>query len=138
MGDANPIRTLRYYSKPSHDGYRNTIELPVRNNVGPSHSLQRKVGMTHRDFAIAGQGQSHLPQMFFFFPSTFDCRLIELKNQVQCLMEAHLALTQPTQVNKITSSCEIFSGPYDTQYCMENPKQAFVEYASSRTDEAGG
>ncbi|GKD60329.1 hypothetical protein Tco_1297838 [Tanacetum coccineum] len=29
-------------------------------------------------------------------------------------------------------------GPYDTQYCMENPKQAFVEYASSRTDEAGG
>ncbi|GJX22812.1 hypothetical protein Tco_0227257 [Tanacetum coccineum] len=30
------------------------------------------------------------------------------------------------------------SGPYDTQYCMEDPEQAFVEYASSRTDEAGG
>nr|GEV62570.1 xylulose kinase-1 [Tanacetum cinerariifolium] len=29
MGDANPIRTLRDYSKPSHEGYRNTIELPV-------------------------------------------------------------------------------------------------------------
>nr|GEU39939.1 reverse transcriptase domain-containing protein [Tanacetum cinerariifolium] len=28
MGDANPIRTLRYYSKPSHEGYMNTIELP--------------------------------------------------------------------------------------------------------------
>ncbi|GKC31206.1 hypothetical protein Tco_1038500 [Tanacetum coccineum] len=28
MGDANPIRTLEYYSKPSHKGYRNTIELP--------------------------------------------------------------------------------------------------------------
>nr|GEW11298.1 putative ribonuclease H-like domain-containing protein [Tanacetum cinerariifolium] len=27
---------------------------------------------------------------------------------------------------------------HDTQYCMEDPKQAFVEYASSRTDEAGG
>ncbi|GJS12180.1 hypothetical protein Tco_0746157 [Tanacetum coccineum] len=27
--------------------------------------------------------------------------------------------------------------PHDTQYCMEDPKQAFVEYASSRTDEAG-
>ncbi|GJW41921.1 hypothetical protein Tco_0070720 [Tanacetum coccineum] len=25
-----------------------------------------------------------------------------------------------------------------TQYCMEDPEQAFVEYASSRTDEAGG
>ncbi|GJR66352.1 zinc finger, CCHC-type containing protein [Tanacetum coccineum] len=40
-------------------------------------------------------------------PSTSDCRLIELENQVQRLMEAHLALTQPTQVNKITTSCEI-------------------------------
>ncbi|GJT08108.1 hypothetical protein Tco_0842570, partial [Tanacetum coccineum] len=30
------------------------------------------------------------------------------------------------------------SGPHDTQYCMEDPEQAFVEYASSRTDEAGG
>nr|GEW93209.1 hypothetical protein [Tanacetum cinerariifolium] len=55
MGDANPIRTLKDYSKPSHEGYRNTIELPVWNNV----------------------------------------------------------------------------------YCMENPEQAFVEYASSRTDEEG-
>nr|GEY53970.1 MAK10-like protein [Tanacetum cinerariifolium] len=35
--------------------------------------------------------------------STSDRRLIELENQVQCLMEAHLALTQPTQVNKITT-----------------------------------
>ncbi|GJS81768.1 hypothetical protein Tco_0748309 [Tanacetum coccineum] len=29
MGDENLIRTLRDYSKPSHEGYRNTIELPV-------------------------------------------------------------------------------------------------------------
>ncbi|GJV84681.1 hypothetical protein Tco_1524579 [Tanacetum coccineum] len=33
-------------------------------------------------------------------PSTSDRRLIELENQVQGLMGAHLALTQPTQVNK--------------------------------------
>ncbi|GJR27510.1 hypothetical protein Tco_1103742 [Tanacetum coccineum] len=52
-------------------------------------------------------------------------------------MEAHLAPTHPTQVNKITTSCEICSGPHDTQYCMEDPEQAFVEYASSRTDKAG-
>ncbi|GJZ37383.1 hypothetical protein Tco_0583574, partial [Tanacetum coccineum] len=70
--------------------------------------------------------------------STSDRRLIDLKTQVQRLMEAHLPLTQPTQVNKITTSCEIYSGPHDTQYCMEDPEQAFVEYASSRTDEAGG
>ncbi|GKC38024.1 hypothetical protein Tco_1050408 [Tanacetum coccineum] len=69
-------------------------------------------------------------------PSTSDRCLIELENQVQRLMEAHLAPTQPTQVNKITTSCEICSGPHNTQCCMENPKQAFVEYVSSRTDEA--
>ncbi|GJZ68722.1 zinc finger, CCHC-type containing protein [Tanacetum coccineum] len=38
MGDANPIRTLGDYSKPSHEGYRNTIELPERNNVVPLRS----------------------------------------------------------------------------------------------------
>ncbi|GJZ86936.1 MAK10-like protein [Tanacetum coccineum] len=38
MGDENPIRTLRDYSKPSHEGYMNTIELPVGNNVVPLRS----------------------------------------------------------------------------------------------------
>ncbi|GKC31447.1 hypothetical protein Tco_1038741 [Tanacetum coccineum] len=70
-------------------------------------------------------------------PSTSDRRLIELENQVQRLMEPHLAPTQPTQVNKVTTTCEICSGPHDTQYCMGNPEQAFVEYASSHTDKAG-
>ncbi|GKC28301.1 zinc finger, CCHC-type containing protein [Tanacetum coccineum] len=35
MGGENPIRTLGDYSKPSHEGYRNTIELPVGNNMVP-------------------------------------------------------------------------------------------------------
>ncbi|GJS77258.1 zinc finger, CCHC-type containing protein [Tanacetum coccineum] len=38
MRDENPIRTLGDYSKPSHEGYRNTIELPVGNNVLPLRS----------------------------------------------------------------------------------------------------
>ncbi|GKC77655.1 hypothetical protein Tco_1128429 [Tanacetum coccineum] len=38
MGDANSIRTLGDYSKPSHEGYRNTIELPEGNNVVPLRS----------------------------------------------------------------------------------------------------
>ncbi|GKA28336.1 hypothetical protein Tco_0714504 [Tanacetum coccineum] len=38
MGDKNPIRTLGDYFKPSHEGYRNTIELPVGNNVVPLRS----------------------------------------------------------------------------------------------------
>ncbi|GKB31432.1 hypothetical protein Tco_0870833 [Tanacetum coccineum] len=37
-------------------------------------------------------------------PSTSDLRLIELENQVQRLMEAHLAPKSPVQVNKTTSS----------------------------------
>ncbi|GJR32865.1 MAK10-like protein [Tanacetum coccineum] len=52
-------------------------------------------------------------------------------------MEAHLASKPSVQVNKITSSCDICGGPHDTQIFMGNPEQAFVDYASSRTDEAG-
>ncbi|GKE55485.1 hypothetical protein Tco_1494670 [Tanacetum coccineum] len=65
--------------------------------------------------------------------STSDRHLIELRH----LMEPHLAPRQPTQVNKVTTSCEICSSPHDTRYCMEDLEQAFVEYVSSRTDEAG-
>ncbi|GJY41002.1 hypothetical protein Tco_0428272 [Tanacetum coccineum] len=66
-----------------------------------------------------------------------DRRLIELENQIQRLMEAHLAPKPSVRVNKNASSCEICSGPHETQYCMENSEQAFVDYASSRTDEVG-
>ncbi|GKC46161.1 zinc finger, CCHC-type containing protein [Tanacetum coccineum] len=38
MEDKNPIRTLRYYSKPNHEGYRNSIKLPVGNNMVPLRS----------------------------------------------------------------------------------------------------
>ncbi|GJS49731.1 MAK10-like protein [Tanacetum coccineum] len=91
-------------------------------NLYPKHGLNDP-----RDFAKPVKAIA-LPQDV---PSTSDRRLIGLENQVQCLMEAHLALTQPTQVNKITTF-------HDTQYCMKDPKHAFVEYASSRTNEAGG
>ncbi|GKA58339.1 MAK10-like protein [Tanacetum coccineum] len=63
-------------------------------------------------------------------PNASDRRLTEPENQVQRLMEAHIA-PRPS-----ISSCEICSGPYDTQYCMENPEQAFVDYTSLRTDKA--
>nr|GEV13080.1 hypothetical protein [Tanacetum cinerariifolium] len=52
-------------------------------------------------------------------------------------MEAHLSLKQPTQVKKITTSCEIYSGTHDTRYYIGDPEQAIVEYASLRTDEEG-
>ncbi|GJZ46593.1 MAK10-like protein, partial [Tanacetum coccineum] len=222
MGDENPIRTLGDYSKPSHEGYRNTIELPVGNNVVPlrSDTIREKTCLRLFQFSLRDQASNwleclpagcittwedlttrFLAQLFPSgrteklrndilirtidqsasgklhdrnaeeswalledlalydneswndprdfakpvkaitlpqdVPSTSDRCLIELENQVQRLMEAHLAPTQPTQVNRITTPCEICSGPHDTQYCMEDPEQAFVEYASSRTDEAG-
>ncbi|GKB56797.1 MAK10-like protein [Tanacetum coccineum] len=216
MGDANPIRTLGDYSKPSHEGYKNTIEFPKGNNVMPLqsdnirlvqngcsfHRLRSEDPNQHlkdflklvdsldlnagfittwedlttrflaqffppertaklrndilmfqqhqgesfseawtrfkdlfqkvphhgidlwlqndpRDFAKPVKAIS-LPQDV---PSTSDRRLFKLENQVQRLMEAHLTPVQPTQVNKITSLCEICSGPHDTQYCMENPEK---------------
>ncbi|GKD86773.1 hypothetical protein Tco_1357927 [Tanacetum coccineum] len=165
MGDENPICTLGDYSKPSHEGYRNTIELPVGNNVVPlrfdtiRQTIDQSIGVKLRDLN-AEESWALLEDLSLYdneswndprdftkpvkaialpqdVPSTFVRHLIEFENQVQRLMEAHLALTQPTQVNKITTPCEIYSGPHDTQYCMENPEQAFVDYASSRTDEAG-
>nr|GEX01242.1 MAK10-like protein [Tanacetum cinerariifolium] len=194
MGDENPIRTLGDYSKPNHEGYRNTIELPASNWLErlPAGSIitwedltirllaqffpSRRTTKLRNDILIRTIDQSTggklhdrndeeswslledlalydneswndprdfskpvkaiaLPQDV---PSTSDHRLIKLEYQVQCLMEAHLAPTQPTQVKKITTSCEICSGPHDTRYSMENPEQAFVEYASSRTDKARG
>ncbi|GJV61700.1 MAK10-like protein [Tanacetum coccineum] len=182
MGDKNPICTLGDYSKPSQEGYRNTIELHVGNNVDflklvDSLDLNGKNRERMRlrlfQFSLRGQASNWLERLpvgsitiwedltthflaQFFppgtpdfakpikaialpqdVPSTYDRRLIKLENQVQYLMEAHRAATQPTQVNKDTTSCEICSGPYDTQYCMEDPEQVFVEYASSRIDEAG-
>nr|GEW35679.1 ribonuclease H-like domain-containing protein [Tanacetum cinerariifolium] len=46
MRDENPIRTLGDYSKPSHEGYRNTIELPVGNNVC-SNNIKENLSLKH-------------------------------------------------------------------------------------------
>nr|GEY17132.1 hypothetical protein [Tanacetum cinerariifolium] len=165
MVDENLIRTLGDYFKPSHEGYRNTIELLVGNNVhglvsrtyykkslimaltfGSNSKSFITMSIPPRDEPLANRPVNDpkdfakpvktitLPQDV---PSTFDCRLIELENQIQRLKEAHLAPTQPTQMKKITTSCEICSGLHDTRYCIEDPEQAFVEYASSQINRKG-
>ncbi|GJT93553.1 hypothetical protein Tco_1082398 [Tanacetum coccineum] len=159
MGDENPIRALGDYSKPSHKGYRNTIELPEGNNVVPLrsdtirlvqngcsfHGLRSEDPNQHlKDFLklvdsldlyVANKERTCLPggklldrnakdswvllEGLAFYdneswndprdfakpvraislpqdvPSTSDCRLVELENLVQRLMEAHLAPKQP-------------------------------------------
>ncbi|GJU51581.1 MAK10-like protein [Tanacetum coccineum] len=111
MRDENPICTLRDYSKPSHKGYRNTIELPEGNNVVPLRSDTIRLVQNGCSF-----------------------HRLRSKDPNQHLKDF---LELPVQLNKIASSCEICSGPHDTQYCIENPEQAFVDYASSRTNKAG-
>ncbi|GJW21687.1 zinc finger, CCHC-type containing protein [Tanacetum coccineum] len=184
MGDENPIHTLEDYSKPSHEGYRNTIELPdpyqhlkdflklvdsldldgsittwedlttrflaqffplgrtakLRNDIlmfqqhhgeslseawtrfkdllqkVPHHGIDLWLQLRDRnvkeswalleDPALYDNKSWNDPRDFSKLvkaialpqdvPSTSDRRLIELENQVQCLMEAHLALTQST------------------------------------------
>nr|GEV92193.1 hypothetical protein [Tanacetum cinerariifolium] len=206
MRDTNPIRTLRDYSRPSYEGYKNAIKLPEGNNVVPLRSntiwlvqngcsfyglrsedpnqhlkdflklerLSLKHGIVLRTYSkkslimasIFGFKSKYFMTMLIppqdkpltnrpmndlrdfaklvkaisspqDVPSKSNCYLIELENQVQCLMKAHLAPKKSIEVNKITSSCKICSGPHDTQCCMENPEQDFVEYASLRMDKVG-
>ncbi|GJR45262.1 hypothetical protein Tco_1313365 [Tanacetum coccineum] len=147
------VEVLRFYTLTGNP----VKEILPKLNI-PDHRILKDGGeglqdgkvykMAKRDYAWLMISSWNFPRDFaklvkaISFPqdvsSTSDRRLIELENQVQRLMEAHIALRQPTQVNKITSSCEIYSGPHDTQYYIENPEQAFVEYASLRTDEARG
>ncbi|GJR82873.1 ribonuclease H-like domain-containing protein [Tanacetum coccineum] len=130
MGNKNPIRTLGDYSKPSHEGYRNTIELPVGNNVVPLRfdtiRLVQNGCSFHRTSGGGTGGKLNEPTT--------------MKNP------GHLKVIRPLWTRKLetqgilqaesrkllASRCP--DGSHDTQYCMEDPKRAFVEYASSRTN----
>ncbi|GJR45986.1 hypothetical protein Tco_1314089 [Tanacetum coccineum] len=159
MGDANPIRTLGDYSKPSHECYRNTIELPIGNNMVPLRSdtiwIHHHIGGSYYSFpcSILSTGKDRkTPQRYRDVPTT--SKMISLRSMDSCpeyiqppphrartsspMLDGSSHCSDATYSSKqITSSCEIYSGPHDTQYCIENPEQAFVEYASSRTDKAG-
>ncbi|GJU83547.1 hypothetical protein Tco_1285912 [Tanacetum coccineum] len=153
MGEANLIRTLGDYSKPSEKGYRNTIELPEGNNVEPLRSdtirLEQKGCSFHghqsedpnqhlKDFLklvdsldLDGENRERTRLRLFQF---------SLRDQASNWLEYLPAGSITTWgILLLVSLLNYFHrGPHDTQYCMEDPEQAFVEYASSRTDEAGG
>ncbi|GJT19127.1 hypothetical protein Tco_0877833 [Tanacetum coccineum] len=177
---SNPICALRDYPKPSHEGYMNTIEQPVGNNVVPLRSdtirlmqngcsfyrpwsedpnqhlkdflkLVDSLDLDGENRERTRKNRAKTPQRYPDVSTTSmrnlvisqktwdsfkelttkiddgklldrndgpfkaismpqdvssisDRRLIELeKSKSNALMEAHLALTQPTQVNKITT-----------------------------------
>nr|GEV72814.1 MAK10-like protein [Tanacetum cinerariifolium] len=110
MGDENPIRTLGDYSKPSHEGYMNTIELPVRNNVVPLRS--DTIWLVQNGCSFHGLWSKDPNQHLKDFFKLVDSLELDGENR------------------------ERTSGPHDTQYCMEDPEQSFVEYVSSLTDDA--
>ncbi|GJX45629.1 hypothetical protein Tco_0262305 [Tanacetum coccineum] len=70
-------------------------------------------------------------------PETKKDEVVPFNKQNDDLKKKLAKNNEAKMVNKITTPCEICSGPHDTQYCMENPEQAFVTYASSCIDEAG-
>ncbi|GJV93768.1 protein kinase-like domain, concanavalin A-like lectin/glucanase domain protein [Tanacetum coccineum] len=113
MGDENPIRTLGDYSKPSHEGYRNTIELPVGNNVVPLRS--DTIQWVQNGCSFHGLPSKDPNQHLKDFLKLVDSLDLDGENRKRMCLQV----------------------PNDTQYCMEDPEEAFVEYASSRTDEVG-
>ncbi|GKB33102.1 hypothetical protein Tco_0872503 [Tanacetum coccineum] len=60
------------------------------------------------------------------------CRSKEIDNRKIKLMNSLI-----TFIRSCVISERNIQHTLDSQYCMEDPEQAFVEYASSRTDEAG-
>nr|GEX31532.1 hypothetical protein [Tanacetum cinerariifolium] len=90
MGDENPIRTLGDYSKPSHEGYRNTIKLPVGNNVVPLRSdTIRLVQMDAHsmDFGSITTWEDLTTQFLAqFFPSG---RIVKLRNDILMFQQHH-------------------------------------------------
>ena len=53
--------------------------------------------------------------------STSDRRIMELEDQVRFRIKSYEAPRPSSQVNKVTSSCELCSGPHDTRDCVELP-----------------
>ncbi|GJZ50536.1 hypothetical protein Tco_0604726 [Tanacetum coccineum] len=125
IGDENPIRTLEDYSKPSYEGYRNTIELPAGNNVVPLRSdtirKERASNWIERlpTRSISTWEDLTTRSLLNFFPPGKD-RPQKLHNN---------APDVPTHMKNL--------GPLPSlSFAWKKTEQAFVEYASSRTDEA--
>ncbi|GKE25563.1 hypothetical protein Tco_1440947 [Tanacetum coccineum] len=136
MGDENPIRTLGNYSKPTHKGYRNTIELPVGNNMVPLQS--DTIQLVQNECPFHGLRSEDPNQHLKDFLKLVDSLDLDGENRErtrQCLFQFSLRdqasnWLERLPVGSITTWEDLTTYP--------NPEQAFVEYASSRTDEARG
>nr|GEY34386.1 hypothetical protein [Tanacetum cinerariifolium] len=111
--DENPIRTLGDYSKPSHEGYRNTIKLIAWNNVatskrgrstrGASSSREETIKERVRKFGLF-DNRNH--QMNY---NNLVGRIIHSEDVVDWQFLSNKGLTQ-SFFNFINT--DTFSGPY--------------------------
>nr|GEV46941.1 zinc finger, CCHC-type [Tanacetum cinerariifolium] len=137
MRDENHIRTLGDYSKPSHEGYRNTIELPEGNNMVPLRSDTIRLVQNGCSFhrLRSKDPNQHLKDFLKLVDSLDLDGSISTWEDLTTRFLAHFFPLKRTA--KLRNDVLMFQQYHEEYYCMENPEQAFVEYASSRTNEAG-
>ncbi|GJS62361.1 hypothetical protein Tco_0657145 [Tanacetum coccineum] len=91
MGDTNPNCTLGDYSKPSHEGYMNTIELPVGNNVVPLRS--DTIWLVQNGCLFHGLRSEDLNQHLKFSKLVdsldLDGRIAKLRNDILMFQQHH-------------------------------------------------
>ncbi|GKE18374.1 hypothetical protein Tco_1425951 [Tanacetum coccineum] len=137
MRDENPIRTLGDYSKPSYEGYKNTIKLPAGNNMVPLRS--DTIWLVQNGCSFHGLWFEDPNQHLKDFLKLVDSLDLNSENRERtrlCLFQFSLRHQASNWLERLPAG-SITIVPHDPQYCMENPEQAFFEYPSSRTDEAG-
>nr|GEU65463.1 hypothetical protein [Tanacetum cinerariifolium] len=150
MGDENPIRTFGDYSKPSHEGYRNTIELPAGNMCMIHHHM----GGSYYSFpcSILSTGKDCKTSQRYPDVLTTSWRIsIRIMDSFQGLTtKSHSSWNQSLaqspnfydHVNPVTRRTidQSQDEPLTNRlvYYMKDLEQAFVEYASSHTDKARG
>ncbi|GJW96386.1 hypothetical protein Tco_0178194 [Tanacetum coccineum] len=113
LGDENPICTLGDYSKPSHEGYMNTIELPVGKNVVPLRS--DTIRLVQNGCSFHGLRSEDPNQHLKYFLKLMDLLNLDGENNGRNTKKRmRLAIA------------------------WKIPNKAFVEYASLCTDEVRG
>ncbi|GJS85814.1 MAK10-like protein [Tanacetum coccineum] len=150
MGDANPIRTLEDYSRPSYEGYMNTIELPKGNNTVPLRSdtiseIDRTAGGKLHDknayesweiienlalYDHEGWNDSSdsvKPVKAISTPQstlkTLEQRLLELEDQINFLLKGSRATPRPSSTHVPQAYAKVvYSNPHPRNL-NEPPKQ---------------
>ncbi|GJW39514.1 hypothetical protein Tco_0065359 [Tanacetum coccineum] len=143
MGDENSIRTLGDLSKPSHEGYKNTIKLPIGNNVVPLRS--DTIQLVQNGCSFHELRSEDLNQHLKDFLKLVDSLDLDGKNRERtrmCLFQFSLRgqasnWLERLPAGSITTWEDLTTLVLTTLgICHGNPNKPFVEYAPPLTDEA--